>query len=171
MKGQNRVLQVTLGIAVLVIWALILYRFTGLKNQKPEFVSSSRPRPGHRAATVLRNDSLFLQANYPDPFLGGTRYYEKTGHSLQQGGQRRGGTRSALTALPPGAVILPSVQYRGFSKNKDAFQRALLTVDGKNYTLLSGQKAGEVELQAIFPDSVQLVWKGHAITVLREQLN
>lgn|GEM_PF-2489450 len=166
MKKQNRAVQITLGVSVLIIWGMVAYRFNRLSkgtNSKAENAEFVMPE----ATPALEQDTFRLVLNYPDPFLSGSALISEKKNSISSGQTAR--TNQVNSVKPPQGIPPPSIQYKGFSMDNKGRIRARLAVNGKGMTLANGDVVGNLNVLSIFKDSVQIKWEGKKYTLRRQK--
>ena len=165
MKKQSKNVQIALILSVVFIWGLVAYRFRRLATGNETTLASTTFRlPANK--TVNASDSLSLLLNYPDPF----------GRSVDRGVGSSSGI--SITGGAPKTVAdfskqiiqntaQPSIQYAGFSKDKDGIHRARLVVNGRSVTLSAGEQHQGIRLLQLSKDSVEVQWNDRVSVIKR----
>lgn len=160
---ENKYVKYVLIIAVLAIWATIIYRIiTGLKGPQ-EAVISERFAPKKQYRRI--EDSFNLYVDYPDPFLGSSDSVlvdtiTKKSSSLPLDASTRPVTPNTAD------VIATIVQYNGIISNpKSRSKVAIVTIHGKEYLVREKDKVNEIRFLKIEKGKLSIIYKGEIFTI------
>ena len=167
MEKQNKTVQIALAAAVVLVWALVVYRFRQMQSGQAlvdqNFDYTLPPSRSEAQAA----DSLVVLANYPDPFLPGRR---AAGAGREETGRQPVLRRSARQLPEP--IFTPdtrTVQYLGFSQDQKNMRRARITMGSQRFTLQEGQEVQGLKVLAVYRDSVRIFWQGASRVLLRQR--
>lgn len=137
-------------LIVIFIWGLIVYRIYSTINRSAALTMSSDVAIPEKSSS---NFEYEIKANYNDPFLGkleeGKKVYLKPKNDNQ--------TKS-LTSVP---LLWPEIKYGGIIKNQQSNQQlVLVTVQGNGKIMKVDQTIGEITLNKIYRDSIEIYFKG-----------
>ncbi|MCC6463373.1 MAG: hypothetical protein IT260_23080 [Saprospiraceae bacterium] len=166
MEKQNKTVQIALVAAVVLVWALVVYRFRQMQSgQVPADSQLEYTVPPSQTADQAV-DSLFVRADYPDPFFPG-RTVSRAGYGATGRAAERPAARPA-----PAPVFVPdtrSVQYLGFSQDQKNMRRARITMGNQRFTVQEGQEVQGLKVLAVYRDSVRIFWQGTTRILLRQR--
>ena len=133
--------------AVVLIWALLIYKFVAALNpeeQAETFIANT----DYKVPEVKKRDTFSLQYLYHDPFLD--KAYRK---------EKKAGVGSKSIATEP----WPSIQFIGSvadNGGKDAVY--ILTVNGSQHLLKRGESAGDIKVISGENSQVKLRFNGQS---------
>jgi hypothetical protein len=142
----------------LLIWGAIFFKVAGTLSEKENNTPSFTERPEKKVKNLP--DSFSLHLSYPDPFLKGAIFYEKTFPGQQTLPVKP--RISAPTAIPPpgkkpGEPFQPPVFYAGMLENglgRNKVKIALLRIGDKSLMLREKQQEGNLQVMKVWRDSV-----------------
>lgn len=159
---NNKNVKYFLIVAVIAVWATIIYRVTG--GLGPGTSSPPPPVPSSRNHLKMASDTFTLYADYPDPFLpeadtasGDTIVARKPTPPL-----------SAGNASPASAEEFPGriIQLTGIIGNPQKKSRvAIIILRGKEYLVREKEKIENIYIKRIEKDRIRILYKGEPFTI------
>lgn len=139
-------------IGVMIIWGIILWKILSAKDKEPrQQISTERAKSVNNAG-----DTLML--NYRDPF-GGTLLQETKLPS------KVGKASVPANVKSQPEVVEHRLRYLGkITQNKTVY--GLVEINGILHTMKIGETVEDYKLNAIYGDSVRLLWKGNICSVM-----
>jgi hypothetical protein len=153
---KNKKLTYVLGLAVLVVWGLIIYRVVaaagGDDGDVPVAAAPVKKEPYNDYA--VPKDTTHLLLNYRDPF-GLVKQKDTVKMSLAHNHKIAG------TALKP-AFNWGFIKYSGYVRNPGSKKLlAILTINGRSVNMTEGETIDKVKLLRNMGDSVKVSCDGH----------
>lgn len=152
---KNKKLTYFLGLAVLVVWGIIIYRIFSAATAGDDDSPAIAARPLKEAFNdfTIPKDTTHLLLNYRDPF--GLVKQKDT-------------TRTVAKRLVNRQLIVPVrpfdwgfIHYSGYMLNPATKKLiALVSINGQNTTLSEGQTKYEVKLIKNLRDSIKISFEG-----------
>lgn len=140
---------------VIIVWGIIGWRIFSPKDD----AAQSPPAPKKTGVAAKAADTLVL--NYRDPFLGAAAQPKKAAAKPPRTPQ------TAAPKPPPEPAVVHNLRYMGrIMRDKAAY--GLVEIGGTLNTMKTGEMVEGYKLVKLYDDSVQLVWKGKTITVVRQ---
>ena len=158
---KNKKLTYLLGIVVLIVWGLILYRIfsaagSGDDDQLP--VSQAKKKEFYNDYT-LPKDTTHLLLNYRDPF--GLTKVKDTTNIVKAKTKSLGKVEQVMKHMD-----WSFVKYSGYLRNPGSKKLiAILTIHGKEAMLAEGESEGQVKLLKNMLDSVRISYEGKIRTI------
>jgi len=152
---KNKKLTYVLGLAVLVVWGMIIYRiFNAVSaNDDDNTVAVINPIKEAYNDFSIPKDTTHLLLNYRDPF----------GLMKQKDTARFIAKRTNARMVPTGTKTMDwgFIHYSGYMLNPATRKLiALVTINGQNTTLFEGQTRYEVKLIKNLRDSIKVTFEG-----------
>jgi hypothetical protein len=168
---KNKKSIYVLAPAVLLVWALIIYRVSDGLQSGDSYYTALSYSPGEQLPVMADTFAYTLQLNYPDPFLGKARPVLPAPNTAPP-------QLALLRTEPPAAALQQPVpvnpidytryKYIGLVEHKDKKdQLALVILDGKSLMLRKGETAEGVQLLKLYRDSVELKSGKHRFHIKR----
>lgn len=165
MEKQNKTVQIALVAAVVLVWALVVYRFRQMQSgQASADAQLEYTAPPSQTADEAV-DSLFVRADYPDPFLPGRIVVSRAGYGASGRAAERPPARPAPVLVPDARAV----QYLGFSQDQKNMRRARITIGNQRFTVQEGQEVQGLKVLAVYRDSVRIFWQGATRMLLRQR--
>jgi len=153
---KNKKLTYVLGLAVLVVWGLIIYRVfaaVGSNYDDVQVVAAPIKKEVYNDYAIPK-DTTHLLLNYRDPF--GLVKQKDT-------------TRALLTHLHKFTSIVPKpvfswgfIKYSGYMRNPGSKKLlAILTINGRAVSMAEGETVDRVKLIRNMGDSIKVSCDGH----------
>lgn len=146
-------------LAVSVVWGIIFYRiFLTLPSRPEPFVQTSRPVGGTDYRPAVSYDTVSLDLNYRDPFLG----------------TDPAAATDAVNAEPlPGEAVSPAgkkppinwtaIRYSGYIINPlNREPVSIIIVDGREQMFSEGETISGLKLVRNYGDSVKVLYRDHS---------
>jgi len=152
---KNKKLTYLLGLIVLVVWGMIIYRVFEAIGGGDDNNASIATKPIKEAYNdfSIPKDTTHLMLNYRDPF-GLTRQRDTT-----QRIARRPAERKAVAVVKP--MDWGFIRYSGYMLNPGTKKLiALVSINGQNTTLAEGQTQYHVKLIKNLRDSIKISFQG-----------
>lgn len=153
---KNKRLTYVLGLAVLVVWGLIIYRVivaTGSDSDEIP-VATSPVKKGPYNDYAIPKDTTRLLLNYRDPF--GLVKPKDTIKTMPVH------TPKLSVTLPKPVFNWSFVKYSGYMRNPGSKKLlAILTINGKSVNMAEGETIDKVKLLRNMGDSVKVSCDGH----------
>jgi hypothetical protein len=151
---KNKKMTYVLGLLVLLVWGMIIYRiFSSVNrddNYKSNLINPSQKEPYNDYA--IKDDTTKLRLNYRDPF-------SPAGHDTVPPITIKRSI-STIKSLPQPAFNWSFVRYSGYIRNPDSKKLiAIMSINGKNTMLAEGETEGDVKLLKNMKDSVKISFK------------
>ncbi|BAU54903.1 hypothetical protein [Mucilaginibacter gotjawali] len=152
---KNKKLTYVLGLVVLVVWGMIIYRvFNGLNSDDDSVpvVSLKTAKEAFNDFSIPK-DTTHLLLNYRDPF----------GIVKQKDTDKVGVRRVAERKIP--VQVKPMdwgfIRYSGYMLNPTTKKLiALVNINGQNITLAEGQTKNDLKLIKNLRDSIKISYAG-----------
>jgi hypothetical protein len=152
---KNKKLTYLLGLVVLVVWGMIIYRIVDEAGGSDD----DQPEAPPKAAKELYNDfatpkdTAHLLLNYRDPF--GLVKQKDTSRVIP----RKTSNKKVATTLKP--MDWGFIKYSGYILNPGSKKLiALVSINGQNVTLSEGETKGNVKLIKNLRDSIKISFDG-----------
>ncbi|MES2629008.1 MAG: hypothetical protein V4616_08565 [Bacteroidota bacterium] len=156
--ATRKLLQIALLLLVLGIWGMAGYRF--LKSGEEPFIEIAEPVKKKNGVAFQKSDYV-LMLNYRDPFLNNIDAPEEEIEEEQTVAD------NAPPPPPPPPVVWPSFEYHGQLKSgKDKGPIALVTVNGKQHLLQSGEIFQGIRIVKLYLDSARFTYSGEMKTFI-----
>jgi hypothetical protein len=153
---KNKKLTYGLGLAVLVVWGLIIYRVVAAasndNNDLPVASSPVKKEPYNDYATP--KDTTHLLLNYRDPF--GLVKQKDTSKALPTHSRK-------INPIAPKPIFnWAFIKYSGYMRNPGSKKLlAILTINGRSVNMAEGETIDKVKLLRNMGDSVKVSCDGH----------
>lgn len=152
---KNKKLTYLLGLIVLVVWGMIIYRVfeaMGDSDDNDSTVVTKSVKEAYNDFSVPK-DTTHLLLNYRDPF--GLVKQKDTIRMIS----RRATGRKAEPAIKP--MDWGFIRYSGYMLNPGTKKLiALVSINGQNTTLAEGQTQYQVKLMKNLRDSIKISFQG-----------
>jgi hypothetical protein len=155
---KNKKLTYVLGLAVLAVWGIIIYRVfnaagAGDDESTPTTFKQTPKEPYNDYA--LPKDTAHLLLNYRDPF-GLIKFRDTATIPVKRF------SRNSITSAPAKLALNWSfIKYSGYIHNPASKKLiALVSVNGKNVLLSEGQTKEQVRLIKNMGDSIKISFNG-----------
>jgi hypothetical protein len=152
---KNKKLTYVLGLAVLVVWGLIIYRVVVAAGSDNDLQVATAPikKEAYNDYTIPK-DTTHLLLNYRDPF-GLVKQKDtikvSSSHSHKIGG----------VSLKP-MFNWGFIKYSGYMRNPGSKKLlAILTINGRSVNMAEGETIDKVKLLRNMGDSVKVSCDGH----------
>jgi hypothetical protein len=154
---KNKKLTYFLGLIVLVVWGMILYRiFDASNGNNDDNTQTTFNKPAKEPYNdfTIPKDTTHLQLNYRDPFglikLKDTVELTVKNHH-----------KDIVTLTVKPAVNWSFIQYSGYIRNPGSKKLiALVRINGKNEILSEGDTKDQIKLIKNMRDSIKIIFKG-----------
>ncbi len=152
---KNKKLTYLLGLVVLVVWGMIIYRIfsaVGGSDDDPAMTTAKPVKEAYNDFSIPK-DTTHLLLNYRDPF--GLVIKKDTTRLISKRSRER-------TPLPaPRPMDWSFIHYSGYMLNPATKKLiALVSINGQNTTLAEGQSKFEVKLVRNMRDSIKISYQG-----------
>lgn len=134
---------------VLFIWGAILYQFFSFTSSEdiPPVISNGISL---KPIKMVKRDSIAINTNYRDPFLGKMYSTEKVKSTKKKASSKK---------LEP--LVWPTIQYKGIvSDTKEKSRIFMLVINNQTHLMKKGQTENEVYLKEGDRESVYVKYKG-----------
>lgn len=153
---KNKKLTYVLGLAVLVVWGLIIYRVVAAAssdNDDAPVASAPIKKEPYNDYTIPK-DTAHLLLNYRDPF--GLVKQKDTSKVLPVHSHK-------IAGLAPKPIFnWGFIKYSGYMRNPGSKKLlAILTINGKGVNMAEGETIDKVKLLRNMGDSVKVRYDGH----------
>lgn len=178
MIQDNTATRIILGIALVAIWGLVIYKIVdAMKDKDTPNIAPITYWQDSTNTTVNKNYQLHL--GYNDPFLKTINFVSNYSNDsdfdngfetteIQQNLSTPPATIANLLPQKPKKVQFPSMEYLGFVINKQNGQSlAIMKHDKKTYRVRQGDKIANCYVLSIQRDSIEVSLKGQIKTVKR----
>ena len=145
-----------LGLVVLVVWGLIIYRVVDAAGGDDSPLPSSTVKISKEPYNdfALAADTTKLLLNYRDPF-GLIKQKDTTAPV------KRGHFKAGTPVVPKPAFNWGFIQYSGFMYNPSSKKMVILvSINGRNETLTDGATKDNVKLIKNMRDSIKISYNG-----------
>lgn len=154
---KNKKLTYLLGVIVLAIWGMIVYRvFVAVKGNDDDHVPTGQvtaSREPYNDYSIPR-DTTHLLLNYRDPF--GLVKFKDTAELVVKASRI-----SRVVPIPKPAINWTFIQYAGYIRNPGSKKLiALVNINGKNEMLKEGETKEQVKLIKNMRDSIKISYNG-----------
>jgi len=154
---KKKALTYLLGIAVIAIWGMIIYRviqaFSG--NDTPQFQNSVSIKKEAFNDYTIPKDTASLNLNYRDPFSD-----KKTDTIAAQAHKAITHTNPIINRPKP-QVNWSGIKYIGFvGKSGSKKWIAMMTINGREAMMAEGETTDQVKLIKNMRDSVKVSYQG-----------
>jgi len=151
---KNKKLTYILGLAVVIIWGMIIYRIIqSLKSDDVETIPTTAVKKEPYNDYTVPKETTRLALNYRDPF-GLVKFRDTTKtiiHNLPN--------NQHLVIKP--AVNWDFIKYSGYIRNPASKELiALLQINGKSVNMVEGETTDSVKLLKNMQDSVKIRFRG-----------
>ena len=153
---KNKKLTYFLGLVVLIVWGMIIYRIFNSTTESDEgnhnFANTVAKEPYNDYATF--KDTTHLLLNYRDPFHlkkgKDTTLIERNVH-----------LKSFTSRNVQPIINWNFIKYSGYIRNPGTKKLiALVNINGKNEMMSEGENVGNVKLIKNMRDSIKIIFKG-----------
>lgn len=152
---NEKVKRYILLIAVVVVWALIIYRVVSYVNPNP--VDNQFYRDQTNDSFALSIDTFSLILNYPDPFFPEIENYANNNKQLN-----KTLLSSSVVVDKTKGTLWPEIIYRGTIKNpQTAKQVFLITISEKDFLMNISDTMMGVSMSKAYSDSVLLTFESN----------
>lgn len=142
---------------VLIIWGLIVYRFVSFTSEDFTAENFEMDLPV-KALEVTKRDTLSIDVNYRDPFLGKMYIADKSAVS----------SKSKVKIKEP--VVWPAIVYKGLvSDTKDKKKVFMVIISGHTYLMREKETEQEITLKKGNRESIDVKYKGENYNILIQQ--
>jgi len=161
---KNRPLTIILLIAVVLIWAWIMYSIFDYMESPEERIANKKTFVSVINIDTIANDYV-LVLNYKDPFLK-KEYYAYTGinkitnnNPVSRSADNTSGQKNKNEKEIKEEVPIPIVQYVGRIHNSKLKKPiVILVIDNKEYMMQEGETNDGIILKQIANDSVEVMF-------------
>lgn len=150
--------KIVLIIAIVGIWAAIIYQFIGIGGEEvvPD-VSYSTQFVGFE----LERNKTELNLNYRDPFLGDAAIKPQTNSNQTSNSISTTQTVQKTEPVEPVIMTWPEVNYMGMVRNINSDDAlVMITINGKSHIVGKGDVAEQVTLVDYWRDSALVALEG-----------
>lgn len=171
MKKDNKKLQYTLIVLIILIWGTVAYRMMNWNNSSDNFNFGNQETLPVIVENELKQDSFVLKTNYKDPFLDSRVASASPKISTNAASKKSSKYKRKAPSTIPGrnAQKMPKIQYLGYSINESQITRVRLAVNQKPHTFKLDQTLKGITVKEMFKDSVVIAWKGERKTYFRKK--
>lgn len=159
---SNKKLNYALLALVAILWGGIMYKFF-FKNTA-EVSSNLNPliESPKETAEALQKETYDLLLNYPDPFdVKRVESKPKKKAVLAK--------KPVKQTIQPKYIQWPILNYYGMAKNKETNEKiAIISINGQSVLLSEKSSKKDVMMNAIYNDSVVVVFTGVKKTIVKE---
>jgi len=153
---KNKGLTYVLGLVVLVVWGMIIYRiFLAVKADDEPLQSSTSLKKEVFNDYTIPKDTTKLLLNYRDPFAAPKPEEKEISpdkHAIQK-------VFSSVPIRPP--VNWNQIKYSGYIHNPGSKKLiAMMNINGKELMMSEGETADQVKLIKNLKDSVKVSYQG-----------
>lgn len=153
---KNKKFTYFLGFLVLVVWGVILYRvFDSLAGDDDDYTyklnTGKISKEAYNDYEIVQ-DTTSLQLNYKDPF------------ALQEQKEEEATITQVASPIIPALkpINWNFIKYSGYISNQGAKNLvALVTINGKPFTLSEGETEEQVKLVKNLQDSIKVIFNGN----------
>jgi len=143
---------------VIVLWGLVIYRFFSYAaprpTENPQAVSFSL-----KPVTVQQRDTVALDVNYRDPFLGKMYSREMP---------KKASSKRKITVKEP--VQWPQVIYKGIvSDTKNKMKVFMLIINGQTHLVKEKETVGDIFLKSGNRHTITIKYKGDITEIMIQQ--
>lgn len=158
-----------LGLAVLVIWGLILQKiFQSMADDQPKLAVAQRVEAKEAFNDYSFTDSTALLLNYPDPF--GLSDFDTI--PVENERTKKNVVIPDSEPEPEPEINWDMIRYSGFIHNPGSGKLiAILNINGKNLMMAEGDTAEEMKLIKHMQDSVKVSYRGKVRMIKLSTLN
>ena len=153
---KNKKLTYFLGLIVLTVWGMILYRVFDAYGGNDDDGPLTLVKPVKEAFNdyTIPKDTTHLLLNYRDPF-GLTTTKDTADLTVKNH------HKNTISIPTKPAVNWSFIQYSGYIRNPGSKKLiALVTINGKNETLSEGEVKSQVKLIKNLRDSIKISFNG-----------
>jgi hypothetical protein len=153
---KNKNMTYLLGLVVLVVWGMIIYRVFNVFNSNDEGAPAAVVKSAKEAYNdfSIPKDTTRLLLNYRDPF-GLTRQKDTDRVVIRRISERK------IPVQVNKPMDWSFIKYSGYMLNPGTKKMiALLSINGQNITLSEGQTKNDVRLIKNMRDSIKIVYAG-----------
>ena len=157
---KNKQLTYFLGLVVVVVWGVIIYRIvsTAAGNDDPAPIASPSIKKEPYNDFAVQKDTARLLLNYRDPF-GLTKQKDTAHYSVKKNIAIN--VNSATSTLMKPAFNWGFLQYSGYVRNPGSKKIiTLISINGKNEILAEGETKNQVKLIKNMGDSIKISFNG-----------
>lgn len=164
---KNKKVTYLLIVVALSIWAYIIYSFIEFKNVELKANNSGFATINNNETYKNKLDSFVLLLNYDNPFL--TENYTQVKKENIVISKSQSMNKSKInTSLSPANSIWPQVVFNGtISSNKENKLLCLINIQGTDYIVPVGGKAGEIDIINLKKDLITVSFNGEEKTISR----
>jgi len=167
---NNKYVKYFLIIAVVAVWATIIYRVAGGLSSGTQAIPL--PIPVSRNELKLNSDTFALNADYPDPFLpdadsaaADTISTRKISPALSAA---NAGAAGSASHVPTSESVAGIIQLGGIIMNPQRRSRiAIITLRGKEHLVREKEKVEDVYIKSISKDKIRILYKGELFTIVK----
>jgi len=162
---KNKKVTYLLGVLVLVVWGVIIYRIFQSANlgDDTDFqpANNKMAKEAYNDYTVPK-DTASLQLNYKDPFVA-QKQKDTSDHPVKK-------TADKMPLKPLPAMNWNFIKYAGYIHNPGSKNLvALITINGKSVMMTEGETSEQVKLLKNLKDSIQIVFNGKTTFIKMRQ--
>lgn len=138
-----------LGMAVLLVWSLVVYRFFDLKNPSTSYTQKSSFQQS-RVNTAKLTQAFEYYLNYAEPFALNQKSNRQSNNDLAKK------TKVIKKKNIPKKIIWPKISYIGTMNgaNDGEGHSYFIELDEKTITLTNQDSIGELKILLLSQDSV-----------------
>lgn len=164
---KNKKVTYLLIVVALSIWAYIIYSFIEFKNVELKAKNSGFATINNNETNKNKLDSFVLLLNYDNPFL--TENYTQVKKENIVISKSQSMNKSKInTSLSPANSLWPQVVFNGtISSNKENKLLCLINIQGTDYIVPVGGKAGEIDIINLKKDLITVSFNGEEKTISR----
>lgn len=164
----NKKIKYFLIFGTVLVWALVLYNIIqGLSKDEPGKSSNSNQLT--MADYTVKNDSFFLFADYPDPFIPEIDTLQQQIDEIDKQLNVQNGnlTTNHKIASVPIKTDLNFIRYLGTVINKDVKNKkaGFINLRGKDIMVKEGQKIDDIVIKKIEKDRLHFLYQNKKQTV------
>ncbi len=154
-----------LGLAVLSIWGLVVYRIYDRYFPDDDLPLIAEDYLGQNTEQTPR-DSFVLAVNYKDPFLGRKVNRSKAIVSIPK---NKSTSRRMSKRNKKKEITFPEIKYKGIVALKNDKEAAIVSINAQFINWRKGETYNGVNLLKIYQDSIHVALKGEKKTILKQQ--
>ncbi|HXB10120.1 MAG TPA: hypothetical protein VNW04_23515 [Puia sp.] len=165
---NNKYVKYFLIVAVIAVWATIIYRIAGGLSSGTQPIPPSVVASGNELK--ISSDTFALNADYPDPFLPDadsaatdTVTDRKVAPPLSAGNANAAGGASHP---PTPESVAGIIQLGGIIANPQKRSRiAIITLRGKEHLVREKERIEDIYIKSIGRDKIRILYKGEIFTI------
>jgi hypothetical protein len=148
---------------VLLIWAAVMYQFFSFSSPDDTTLTSSNDFK-LKPFEIKKRDSVAINVNYRDPFLGKLFVVQNSNSSALK---KKTNIKKAKVVVEVPELVWPKTQYKGIvSDTKDKIKVYMLIIDGQTFLMKKGETQKGVFLKEGDRESIYIQYKGKLDLIL-----